>query len=43
LEELKGFVWYLVKAVRYLGLKEKGKKYETLSIEYILRCFADFG
>jgi hypothetical protein len=22
LEELKSFVWYLVKAVRYLGLKE---------------------
>jgi hypothetical protein len=43
LEELKSFVWYLVKAARYLGLKEAEKKYETLSIEYMLRYFADFG
>lgn len=43
LEELKSFVWYLVKAARYLGLKEAEKKYATLSIEFILRYFADFG
>jgi hypothetical protein len=30
LEELKSFVWYLVKAARYLGLKEAEKKYEPL-------------
>jgi hypothetical protein len=42
LEELKSFVWYLVKAARYLGLKEKEKKYES-RLNLRLRCFADFG